>query len=189
MHTLHEPQIRPWSINENNYELEFMFMKHYAPNRCEPSIEALIFFFDFFFLILFFFFWGGGGSGRVGVGGQGVSVGGGVQGRCELRSEVFVKIQKKYFFSLGGGGGRVGGGGGGGGGGKAVGSGWWGFRVDVNAMLGVGGHVGYGGSEPRIEGTVQCTKRYCTILRKLKKMCVWGGGRGQFLNPKHSLCI
>ena len=51
----------------------------------------------------------------------------------------------------------------------------WGVRVDVNAMLGVGGDVGYGGCEPRIEGIVQCTKRYCTILRKLKK-CVWGGG-------------
>ena len=24
-------------------KLEFMFMKHYAPNRCEPSIEALNF--------------------------------------------------------------------------------------------------------------------------------------------------
>ena len=45
--------------------------------------------------------------------------------------------------------------------------GWWGaVRVDVNAMLGVGGDVGYGGCEPRIEGIVQCTKRYCTILRK-----------------------
>ena len=40
---------------------------------------------------------------------------------------------------------------------------------DVNAMLGVGGDVGYGRCEPRIEGIVQCTKRYCTILRKLKK--------------------
>ena len=39
-------------------------------------------------------------------------------------------------------------------------------------MLGVGGDVGYGGCEPRIEGIVQCTKRYCTIL-----------------GPKHSLCI
>ena len=29
-------------------------------------------------------------------------------------------------------------------------------------MLGVGGDVGYGGCEPRVEGT----KRYCTILRK-----------------------
>ena len=46
------------------------------------------------------------------------------------------------------------------------GSGWWGVRVDVNAMLGQGGDVGYGGNEPRIEGIVQCTKRYCTILRK-----------------------
>ena len=49
-------------------------------------------------------------------------------------------------------GGRVGGGGG--------------VRVDVNAMLGVGGDVGYGGCEPRIEGILQCTKRYCTTLRK-----------------------
>ena len=50
-----------------------------------------------------------------------------------------------------GGGGREGGsgwsGGGGGGGG--------GVRVDVNAMFGVGGDVGYGGCEPRIEGIVQ----------------------------------
>ena len=37
---------------------------------------------------------------------------------------------------------------------------------DVNVMLGVGGDVGYGGCEPRKEGIVQCTKRYCTILRK-----------------------
>ena len=62
-----------------------------------------------------------------------------------------------------------------------------GFRVDVNAMLGVGGDVGYGGCEPRIEGIVQCTKRYCTILRKLKKM--GGKGEGQYLIPKHFLCI
>ena len=60
-----------------------------------------------------------------------------------------------------------------------------GFRVDVNAMLGVGVDVGYGGCEPRIEGIVHCTKKYCTILRKLKKC----GGEGQYLNPKHSLCI
>ena len=39
-------------------------------------------------------------------------------------------------------------------------------RVDVNAMFWVGGDVGYGGCEQRIEGIVQCTKRYCTILRK-----------------------
>ena len=24
------------------YKLEFMFMKHYAPNRCEPSIEVIV---------------------------------------------------------------------------------------------------------------------------------------------------
>ena len=41
-----------------------------------------------------------------------------------------------------------------------------GVRVDVNAILGVGGDVGYGGCEPRIEGIVQCIKRYCTTLRK-----------------------
>ena len=41
-----------------------MFMKHYAPNKCEPSIEALNF-------------------------------GRGDQGRCERRSEVFVKFKKK----------------------------------------------------------------------------------------------
>ena len=69
-----------------------------------------------------------------------------------------MKIQKK---NLGGGGSvaegvRCGGGG----------SGWWGVRVDVNAISGVGVDVGYGGCEPRIEGIVQCTKRYCTILRK-----------------------
>ena len=57
-------------------------------------------------------------------------------------------------------------------------SGWWGgVRVDVNAMLGVGGDVGYGGCEPRIEGIVQCTKKYCTILRTLKNVG-WGRGRG-----------
>ena len=62
----------------------------------------------------------------------------------------------------------------GGGGGGAVaeefrwggGVGGAGVRVDVNAMLGGRGDVGYGGCEPRIEGIVQCTKRYCTILRK-----------------------
>ena len=39
--------------------------------------------------------------------------GGGCQGRCELRSEAFVKIQKKNFFFGGGGGGGAWGGGGG----------------------------------------------------------------------------
>ena len=49
-------------------------------------------------------------------------------------------------------------------------------------MLEVGGDVRYGGCEPRIEGIVQCTKRYCTILRKNKKKC--GGGRGAMFEPK-----
>ena len=43
------------------------------------------------------------------------SVGG--QGRCEPRSEAFVKIQKNFFFFLGGGG---------------SGWGWGGIRGDVN---------------------------------------------------------
>ena len=58
---------------------------------------------------------GGEGGGRVGEGGGGQVGGGGGQGRCEQRSEVFVKIQKKN------GGGQVGGGGG--------------HRVDVNKEL------------------------------------------------------
>ena len=95
----------------------------------------------------------------------GVGLGGGGQGGCERRIEAFVKIQKKKIFFRGGGSG-----GGGGSVGEGVrwggGVGGAGVRVDVNAMLGVGGDVGYGGCEPRIEGIVQCTKRYCTILRK-----------------------
>ena len=69
------------------------------------------------------------------------------------------------------------------------GRGWWGGgQGGCNAMLGVGGDVGYGGCEPRTEGIVQCTKRYCIILRKLKN--VWGWeGEGRYLNPKYSLCI
>ena len=58
--------------------------------------------------------------------------GGGGQGRCERRSEAFVKIQKKKLFSFffwGGGEVRVAGGGGGGGRG---GGGGGGVRVDVN---------------------------------------------------------
>ena len=64
-----------------------------------------------------------------------------------------------------------------------------GVRVDVNAMLGVGGDVGYGGCEPRIEGIVQCAKRYLYNIKKMKKCGGGGGGEGQHLNPKHSLCI
>ena len=96
-----------------------------------------------------------------GVGGIGLVGGGGGQDGCERRINVFVKIQKKkiflfLFFVEGGGDVRWGG------------SGWWGgwVRVDMNAMFGVGGDVGYGGCKPRVEGIVQGTKRYCTILRK-----------------------
>ena len=49
------------------------------------------------------------------------------------------------------------------GGGGGVGLVRGGVRVNVNAMLRVGGDVGYGGCEPRIEGIVQCTKRYCVL--------------------------
>ena len=89
----------------------------------------------------------------------------------------FVKIKKKKIF-LGGGVGLGG-------------SGWWGGWVRLKAMLGVGGDVGYGygGCEPRVEGIVQGTKRYSTILRKLKKNGGGGEGEGQYLNQKHSLCI
>ena len=69
-------------------------------------------------------------------------VGGGV--RVDVNVKGFVKIQKKKFFW---------------GGVRWGGSGWWGgwARVDVNAMLGVGGDVVYGGCEPRVEGIVQGT--------------------------------
>ena len=105
-----------------------------------------------------------GGSGGSGWGGQ---------GGCERRIEVFVKIKKKkifFFFFWGGGLGKFTKGREGGVGGGMGGSGWWGFRVDVNAMLGV--DVGYGGCEPRIEG-----KKVLYNIKKIKKM--WGGrGRG-----------
>ena len=60
-------------------------------------------------------------GGRGGGGGGGLRGG---QGGCELRSEAFLKIQKKKKF--GGGGGSGGGGGGGLG---------WGNRVDVNGEV------------------------------------------------------
>ena len=45
------------------------------------------------------------------------------------------------------------------------GSGWWGGQGGCERNIGGWGDVGYWGCEPRIEGIVQCTKRYCTILR------------------------
>ena len=67
-------------------------------------------------------------GGSVGGGRWGVGVGG--QSGCERRIEVFVKIQKKDFFSGGGGGGGGGGWGVGGGSGSG-----WGVRVDVSEEL------------------------------------------------------
>ena len=89
-------------------------MKHYAPNRClyikvaklrtgVGSAEmshlqncSLKIYFKRA-LLFFVFFWGGGVREDVGLGGGG-------QGGCEQRIEVFVKIQKKKK-NLGGGGG------------------------------------------------------------------------------------
>ena len=107
-------------------------------------------------------FWGGGGRGGVGDGGQWEGSGwGGGQGGCERRIEVFVKIQKK----------KIGGGVRWGGGSVAEGVRWgWGLwgggQGGCECNVGGRGDVGYGGCEPRIEGIVQCKKRYCTILRK-----------------------
>ena len=70
----------------------------------------------------------------------------------------------------------------GGGSGGGVGLGGGGVRVDVNAMLGVGGDVGYGGCEPRIEGIVQCTKKVLYNITKIKQNV--GGGGGAIFEPK-----
>ena len=85
--------------------------------------------------------------------------GGGGQDGCERRIEVFVKIKKKNVFF--------------GGGSVAEGVRWgggvglvWGGQGGCERNVGGRGDVGYGGCEPRIEGIVQCTKMYCTILRK-----------------------
>ena len=86
------------------------------------------------------FFGGGGRGGWVREGG-GVGSGWGGQGGCERRIEVFFGKFTQKNRGVGGreGRGQVGGRFGGG------------VRVDVNAMLGVGGDVGYGVCEPRIE--------------------------------------
>ena len=113
-----------------------------------------------------FFFLGGGGSGWGGGGG-----GWGVQGGCERRIEVFVKIQKK----------KNGGG---------VGLGGGGVRVDVIEELkflgkftknrkkiggGVGG-LGRGGRVGR-GGQGGCERRIEVFVKIQKKK--WGGGRGR----------
>ena len=106
--------------------------------------------------------------------GGGVGAGGGMVWGVDMNEEV------KFCEKMGGmgrgvrWGGQVG---------DRVGGGQGGCERNV----GVRGDVGYGGCEPRIGGIVQCTKRYCTILRKLKKMCVWGG-EGQYLS-KNTLYV
>ena len=96
---------------------------------------------------------GGGGRGGGWFGGCRV---GGVRVDVNIELKFWENSQKKSVGNQEGRGsgggveGRVGGG----------------VRVDVNATLGVGGDVGYGGCEPRIEGIVQCTKRYFTTFRK-----------------------
>ena len=82
------------------YKLELMFMKHYAPNRCLYIKVAKL------------RTGGGGGEGVQRCHTYKIAVSK-YQGRCEQRSEVFVKIQKKIFFFFfffwgGGGSGRGG---------------------------------------------------------------------------------
>ena len=87
---------------------------------------------------------------------------GGGQGGCEQSLKSFCENSKKKIW-----------GGGSGGGGSVAegfrwgGRAWWGGdQGGCKRNVGGRGDVGYGGCEPRIEGIVQCTKRYCTILRK-----------------------
>ena len=107
----------------------------------------------------------GWGSGRGGGSDRGRG-----QGGCERRVEVIVKMQKKVGegVRVQWGRGLVGGWD------WSVGGGW------LVARLGIGSDVGYGGCEPRIEGIVQCTKWYCTILRIIKKSGGWGWGGAIF---------
>ena len=89
----------------------------------------------------------------MGVGGGGSGWGVRVDVIKELK--FLKKIQKKYFEGQ-------------------VGVGLVGGQGGYERNLGVGGDVGYGECEPTLEGIAQCTKRYCTILRKIKKNV--GGG-------------
>ena len=119
----------------------------------------------------FFFFWWGGCRGER-SGGEGPGRGG--QGGCERRTEVFVKIQKKFFFFFfwGGGGGGVGLGG---------------VRVDVNQELkffgkskkkiGGGGRVGpWGGSGLGVQDG--CERRIEVFVKIQKNIFFLGGGGG-----------
>ena len=72
--------------------------------------------------------------------------GGGGQGRCEQRSEVFVKIQKDKFF--------------GGWGGVRSGGGQGGCERRIEVFV----KIKKKKCEPRIEGIKQCTNRYCLFV-------------------------
>ena len=75
-------------------KLEFMFMKHYVPNRCEPRIEVIV----------QMRVWPGRGKGNqefVIVKMQKKQPGGGCQGGCERRIEVIVKMQKSVGVQWG----------------------------------------------------------------------------------------
>ena len=93
-------------------------------------------------------------------------MGGGGQGRCEQRSKVFAKIEKKIMEGVGLGGGGV----------------WfWGARVDVDApnrclyikeSTGGGGGASWGGG-----GQDGCERRIKVFVKIQKKIFFfWGGG-------------
>ena len=88
---------------QNSKQLELMFMKHNAPNRClnikVAKLRTGVGSAEMTHLqncrLKIYLKRALGGGGRVG----------GSQGGCEQRIEVFVKIKKKNFFFWGGGGG------------------------------------------------------------------------------------
>ena len=120
------PRVMRYRNLNSKVQLELMFMKHYAPNRClyikvaklRTGVgSAEMSHLQNCSLKIYLKRALGGGGGRFGGGGGG-------QDGCERRiKKKFVKIQKKNW---GGGGGRVRGGG-------LVGGG--GVRVDVNEEL------------------------------------------------------
>ena len=141
---------------KNNKKLELMFMKHYAPNRCLYIKVAKL---------------------RTGVGVQrcytykiAVSK---YQGRCEQRSEVFVKIKKKL--------GR----GGGGGGAGSVGGGQGGCERRIEVFVKIQKKIGGGGSGGGREGSGWegqggCDRRI-EVFGKIHKKKIRGVGSVFFL--------
>ena len=88
------------------------------------------------------------------IGGGGV---GGGLGRGGGRVGVGVRVDVNEELKFGGGVGR---------GGGQVGVGLVGGQGGCERNVRGRGDLGYGGCEPRMEGIVQCTKKYCTIIRK-----------------------